>query len=321
MNINELKTVLLITRLTNNGADKIDVFDLMYETSLHYPEMKTCLDSLCSQGHIAEHGRRYYSLCADPAKLSANLSEEYPDGVRKALAELDGAPEPERSFSSDLEERHREIMERLRARRAALEDDDEDDEDLGNDEDDEDEEEDDDGDFDRRLNELLNDSLKEVVPDDEPCGVSLEDYLEEHEDGFTEELIFVLRQAFCDACAKNSKCVGTAHFVYEMLNGSTAVSGLFPKNNTSKVFYNYYYRTLVSDSAVCEGLSCLGAKLLARASQIAQEYCFGERADVGHLLKAILEERESQGYECLKMAKTNLPGLTEELEKFLKSEE
>ena len=270
MNINELKTVLLITRLTNNGADKIDVFDLMYETSLHYPEMKTCLDSLCSQGHIAEHGRRYYSLCADPAKLSANLSEEYPDGVRKALAELDGAPEPERSFSSDLEERHREIMERLRARRAALEDDDEDDEDLGNDEDDEDEEEDDDGDFDRRL---------------------------------------------------SSKCAGTAHFVYEMLNGSTAVSGLFPKNNTSKVFYNYYYRTLVSDSAVCEGLSCLGAKLLARASQIAQEYCFGERADVGHLLKAILEERESQGYECLKMAKTNLPGLTEELEKFLKSEE
>ena len=150
------------------GEDvEIDIFDLLYETGLSYPEAKAVLDGLAAEGKLEARGRRTVRLLAegwhgpqDKAERDG-LAEEVLgelkallDRLSEQLAEQKGREVAEEASAADeAEKRRREYFERRRReliRRIEMEEmeianelavvDDEDEEDEEDEEDDEDEE-------------------------------------------------------------------------------------------------------------------------------------------------------------------------------------
>ena len=158
------------------GEDvEIDIFDLLYETGLSYPEAKAVLDGLAAEGKLEARGRRTVRLLAEgwhgPQDKAGRdgLAEEVLgelkallDRLSEQLAEQKGREEAEEASAADeAEKRRREYFERRRReliRRIEMEEmeianelavvDDEDEEDEEDDEEEEeyDEEEEDDED-------------------------------------------------------------------------------------------------------------------------------------------------------------------------------
>ena len=150
------------------GEDvEIDIFDLLYETGLSYPEAKAVLDGLAAEGKLEARGRRTVRLLAEgwhgPQDKAGRdgLAEEVLgelkallDRLSEQLAEQKGREEAEEASAADeAEKRRREYFERRRReliRRIEMEEmeianelavvDDEDEEDEEDEEDDEDEE-------------------------------------------------------------------------------------------------------------------------------------------------------------------------------------
>ena len=155
------------------GEDvEIDIFDLLYETGLSYPEAKAVLDGLAAEGKLEARDRRTVRLLAEgwhgPQDKAGwdGLAEEILgelkallDRLSEQLAEQKGKEEAEEASAADeAEKRRREYFERRRReliRRIEMEEmeianglavvneeDDVDEEDDENEEDDEDEEDD-----------------------------------------------------------------------------------------------------------------------------------------------------------------------------------
>ena len=111
------------------GEDvEIDIFDLLYETSLSYPEAKAVLDGLAAEGKLEARDRRTVRLLAEgwhgPQDKAGRdgLAEEVLgelkallDRLSEQLAEQKGKEEAEEASAADeAEKRRREYFERRR---------------------------------------------------------------------------------------------------------------------------------------------------------------------------------------------------------------
>ena len=111
------------------GEDvEIDIFDLLYETSLSYPEAKAVLDGLAAEGKLEARDRRTVRLLAEgwhgPQDKAGRdgLAEEILgelkallDRLSEQLAEQKGKEEAEEASAADeAEKRRREYFERRR---------------------------------------------------------------------------------------------------------------------------------------------------------------------------------------------------------------
>lgn len=147
-----------------DGKLRINVFDLMYETSLSYPQLKEIADGLVSAGELAAVDLKTYKFTGD---VNRPLAEpEQP----AALREYDGYDEndPLAVRLANLERRRERLLERMKT--ANLDEDD-----LRRRDDEADFEE-----MERRLQSRLNEFEKALEEDDEDGGE--EDYDEEDEE-------------------------------------------------------------------------------------------------------------------------------------------
>ena len=155
------------------GEDvEIDIFDLLYETGLSYPEAKAVLDGLAAEGKLEARERRTVRLLAEgwhgPQDKAGwdGLAEEILgelkallDRLSEQLAEQKGKEEAEEASAADeaekrrpqyFQRRRRELIRRIEMEEMEIanglavvnEEDDVDEEDDENEEDDEDEEDD-----------------------------------------------------------------------------------------------------------------------------------------------------------------------------------
>lgn len=328
----EIKVLTAIINLSKNGGGKADVFDVIYETGVRYPQLKPVLDGLVNAGEIAASDIRYYALCGDPDEKLKELTLKYPEEVKTARLELDGqlgnehakededaaADERKKAFDNRREEflrRLRERREEVEAARRAEEEDDEDD--YAEDED-EDDDDDDDIDYEgiRRIieGEDYNDQ-KGAEADDE--------FFIENKDRYTNELKIVIREAFDFALQRKTSFVGSGHLVYAMLFNQCKAGDMLDGSGTSRVFYGYYVRSALSDcgKAYHTGFNEEGRAMLSRALEIAEEgNGKGAEVDTVHLLKAVLEKSECIAVRCLSSARTDMTKLADEIRKYLNGE-
>ena len=118
------------------GVKQVDVFDMTYETSRAYAEVKNSLDGLCSAGQVRQVGLRFYELACDAAELEKQLVEQ--------------AAEIKKDKDVSSEEKATDYAERLKILRRKYQ--------LLDEEDDgEDEEEDEEEDDDEEYSDLFND--------------------------------------------------------------------------------------------------------------------------------------------------------------------
>lgn len=323
----EIKILIAIINLCKNGRERVDVFDVIYETCLRYPQIKPHLDGLVSAGEISALDTRYYVLCGSAEEKLKELTEKYPRDVTIAQLKPDGqsgnehAKEEEDAAAVErkraFETRREEFLHRLRERREEIE------AEAAKRAEEEDDEDDEDDDIDYEEIRRIIDA--ETEDDEEEKGSEESDvFYSDNKDKFSKELKKIIREAFDFALCRHTSYVGSGHLVYAMLFNECKAYEILSECGASRVFYGYSLREVFgnsSDKAYHTGLNEEGRSMLARAYEIAVETeGSGTRANTVHLLKAVLEDPYCMAVQCLASARTEMEKLDEEIRKYLNGE-
>lgn len=108
--INKVLTVCI--KKAREGETDINVFDLMYETSLPYPELKNKLDELISENEISQSDIKTYKFIGDINRKFKEAEDEKYDLPKSDKSSRENDPlSDKRAY---LERRRQEILERMR---------------------------------------------------------------------------------------------------------------------------------------------------------------------------------------------------------------
>ena len=318
----EIKILIAIINLCKNGGGNVDVFDVIYETGVRYPQLKPVLDKLVNAGEIAARDLRFYTLCGEPDEKLKELTAKYPEEVKIVKLELDGqlgnvhAKEEEDAAAAErkkaFDNRREEFLRRLRERREEIEAEaakraEEDD--------------DDDDDIDYEAIRRIMDGYEENS--EEKGAEAGDEFFIGNKDKYANELKVIIREAFDFALQRKTSFVGSGHLVYAMLFNECKAGDILIESGASRVFYGYSLRMALSNcgKAYHTGFNEEGRSVLTRAAEIAEEANGkGAEVDTVHLLKAVLENSESIAVQSLSSERTDMNKLDDEIQKYLNGE-
>lgn len=292
MNVQQLKVYSTMLKNYRNGVGS-DVFELMYQSSLDYGEVKSVLDGLILDGDAEMLDIKTYGLIGDVEARAAvifeavNRSEPLEEGNEL----LDNPDDFDLGEDEDAE---LDELESLFKRIKRECDDDDDDDEIP--EDDEDDEED------------CVEAARRFY-----CGLPGE---------YTSDVTLILEKAFAFVEMYDHGYVSPEHILYAiMFTTGVARDLLFKYGVEPSKYAEYFFRTVDKDFRMA-GFTPLAEFVLERAAELARHAdpengCAGQE----HLLLAILTATDTVGVSILQALKVDIKSMIDELEEIVYNQE
>ncbi|MDE6373766.1 MAG: hypothetical protein K2L72_04630 [Clostridia bacterium] len=297
MNAKQMKVYSTMLKNYRKGACS-DVFDLMYESSLGYGEVKSVLDGLVLDGDAEMLDIKTYGLTGDVEARAAVIFAGFNESERGDADAKEFADDPDGCVADDADDGVDEL-ERLFEELVGTVDDDDDEND--------DEEECGDGN-----GEPYDDGAGER------CAEEAREYYENSGLEFTSDLKLILEKTFALACFYNYSYIAAEHLLYSMLYTDGIACDLLKKAGADPEKYEEYFtRSLSADTSVT-GFTPRAKYMLESAAGLARSISpASPRAGQEHLLLSILTLSDSIAVNILRMINVDVPALIGELERMV----